>query len=166
MRDERDVFEIMSDAETLRYLDWKTLDDEEVRQWLVREDRVRHLEADRYFYFGVELLSAEKLIGLVSFCYRGQESRDAGFNVVVNRNLRRQGFGAEIVRGALEFAFGELNLQRVAVGCDSRNVAGIGMLRKAGMRGEGESLEAERIRNEWVDTVWFAKLRREYEGSK
>ncbi len=91
MRDERDVFEVMSDAETLRYLDWETLADEDVRQWLERDARIRHLEADRYFYFGVELLATGKLIGLVSFLYRGQESRDAGFNVVVNRNLRGQG---------------------------------------------------------------------------
>jgi [ribosomal protein S5]-alanine N-acetyltransferase len=166
MRDERDVFEIMSDAETLRYLDWETLDDEDVRQWLERDARIRHLEADRYFHFGVELPATEKLIGLVSFLYRGQESRDAGFNAVVNRNLRRQGYGAEIVRGVLEFAFRELNLQRVAAGCDSRNVSGIKMLQKARMRGEGEWLEAERIRDEWVNTVWFAKLRREYEGPK
>ncbi len=40
------------------------------------------------------------------------------------------------------------------------------MLQKALMRGEGEWLEAQRIRDEWVNTVWFAKLRREYKGPK
>lgn len=166
MRDERDVFEIMSDSETLRFLNWETLDDEDVRQWLERDAGIRYLGADRYFYFGVELLATGKLIGLVSFLYRGQECRDAGFNALVNRDFRGQGYGAEIVRGVLEFALRELNLQRVVVGCDSRNAPGLKMLQKAGMRREGESLEAERIRDEWVNTVWFAKLRREHEGQR
>lgn len=160
--DERDVHEIMSDTETFRYLDWETLDDEDVRQWLERDSRFLRLEVDRYFYFGAELLTTAKLIGLASFLYRGQECRDAGFNIVVNRSFRGQGYGAEIVGGVLEFAFRELNLQRLAAGCDSRNASGLKMLQKAGMRREGEFVEADRIREEWVNTVWFAKLRREY----
>jgi hypothetical protein len=65
-------------------------------------------------------------------------------------------------KGVLEFAFRELNLQRVAVGCESHNGSGLKMLQKAGMRWEGEFVEAYCIRNEWVNTVWFAKLRQEY----
>jgi RimJ/RimL family protein N-acetyltransferase len=156
----------MSDAPTLRYLDWETLDEEDVRQWLERVVPRDHLEFDRYFYFGIELVASGKLVGLVSFLYRGSECRDTTFNVVINRNARGQGYGSETVRGVLDFAFRELNLQRVALACDSRNVAGLKMCDKAGMRREGESLEAERLRDEWVNTVWFAKLRREYDHDR
>jgi RimJ/RimL family protein N-acetyltransferase len=76
MGDERDLYEIMSDAQTLRYLEWETLDEDAVRKWLERDAPKDRLEFDRYFYFGVELLASGKLLGLVSFLYRSSEYRD------------------------------------------------------------------------------------------
>ena len=164
MVDRSDLLEIMSAADSSRYLDWQTLDDEAVQKWVERDARARLMEPDLYLYFEVELLSAQKLIALVSFLYQGQEFRQAGFNIVVNRTFRGQGYGTETVGGVLEFAFREVNLRRVAVGCDSRNLPGLKMLAKAGMRREGEFVEDQPVRDEWVNTVWFALLSREYKG--
>ena len=162
--DRSDLLEVMSDADSFRYLDWQTLDEEDVQQWLERDPRVRLMEPDVYLYFGVELAEASKLIAVVSFIYQGPETNQAGFNVVVNRTFRNRGYGTETVGGVLAFAFGEANLRRVAVGCDSRNLSGLRMLEKAGMRREGEFLEDGRIRDEWVNTIWYALLKREYKG--
>ena len=44
--------------------------------------------------------------------------------------------------------------------CDMRNAAGIRLLEKAGLRQEGEFLQDRRVRNEWVDTAYYACWRR------
>lgn len=165
MGDRADLLEIMSDADTLRYLNWQTLNEEEIEKWLTRDAQARVIEPQVDLYFGAELLTSPKLIALVSFVYDGPKSREAGFDVIVNRGFRCQGYGTEAVRGTLAFAFAELNLRRVMAQCDSRNGPGLKMLQKAGLRREGEVIEAYRMKEEWVNTVWFALLSREYKNA-
>jgi len=161
-KDRNDLVEIMSDGESLRYLNWQTLDGEDVEEWLVRDASVRLMELGTYVYFGIEAPAISKLVALVSFIYQDEEFKEAGFNVVVNRTLRCHGYGTETVRGVLAFAFDEVNLHRVSVGCHNQNTAGLKMLDQAGMRREGEFIENTKIRGEWVNTVFYAMLRREW----
>jgi RimJ/RimL family protein N-acetyltransferase len=163
--DRNDILEIVSDRDSLCYMDWKTMDGEEVEKWLAEDSRFRLLVPDTYVYFGVDLPKISKLIALVSFIYRGQELKQAGFEIVVNRAFHNQGYGAETVRGILAFAFEEANLRRVVAICDSRNVAGLKILDKAGMRREGEFIENRTIRDEWANTAYYAMLRREWQST-
>jgi RimJ/RimL family protein N-acetyltransferase len=164
MGDRIDLLALMSNADSFGYLGWQTMDEEAVDAWLERDARIHHMEPDVTLYFGVELLSTSKLIALVGFDYQGQKTAQAGFDVVVSPPFRAQGYGTETVGGVLDFAFREANLRRVVVGCDSRNIAGLKMLASAGMRREGEFVEDYPSRGEWVNTVWFALLSREYKG--
>jgi RimJ/RimL family protein N-acetyltransferase len=118
-KDRNDLLEIVSDNDTLRYLDWRTMDGEDVEKWLVEDTGFRLVEPGSDAYFGVELEQNSKLIAVVSFNYNGV-NRNARFDVVVNRAFRDRGYGNETVRGVLAFGFDEMN--RVAAVCDSRNV--------------------------------------------
>jgi RimJ/RimL family protein N-acetyltransferase len=162
MGDRSDLLAIMSNADSFGYLGWQTMDEEAVDAWLEGDARIRHMEPGVNLYFAVESLSASKLIGLVTFGYQGQRTAQAGFEVIVNPAFRGQGYGTEAVGGVLDFAFREVNLRRVAVGCDSRNIFGLKMLARAGMRREGEFVEDYPSGGGWANTVWFALLSREY----
>jgi len=160
--DEKDLFEIMGDADTFRYLAWESMDEEGIATWVQRDEQARLLDPNTYMYFGLELLDSSKLIALIAFRYEGQETRQGTFTVIVNAAFRHQGYGTEATLAALTFAFKELNLRRVSVGCDSRNVPGLKLLERAGLRREGEFIEDTRIRDHWVNTTWFALLSREF----
>jgi RimJ/RimL family protein N-acetyltransferase len=162
MGDRSDLLAIMSNADSFGYLGWQPMDEEAVDAWLERDAGTRHMEPDVNLYFAVESLSASRLVGLVTFGYQGQRTAQAGFEVLVAPAFRGQGYGTETVGGVLDFAFRGVNLRRVAVGCDSRNIAGLKMLAKAGMRREGEFVEDYPSSTGWANTVWFALLSREY----
>lgn len=73
----------------------------------------------------------------------------------------RKGYMAEAVGCVLEFAFGELDLNRVEAACLKRNDASRGLLRKCGFGEEGVARELLRIDGQWQDHLTFAILRRD-----
>ncbi len=70
-----------------------------------------------------------------------------------------RGYATEMVRAALDLAFGDLGLHRVTAGCFADNVASWRVMEKAGMRreqhGVRDSWHAERG---WVDGFTYAVL--------
>jgi RimJ/RimL family protein N-acetyltransferase len=163
-KDRNDLLQIVSDKETLLYLAWRIMDREDVEKWLVSDAGFRLIEVGSYAYFGIELKATSKLIGIVEYNYYDAEWRNAGFNVVVNRAVWNQGYGTEAVRGVMTFAFKDMNVRRLLAQCDSRNTGGLKMLGKAGMRYEGERVENQLVKNEWINTVSFAVLQREWQA--
>jgi ribosomal-protein-alanine N-acetyltransferase len=161
-KDRNDLLEIVSDGDSLRYLDWRTMNGEDVEEWLVEGTKFRLVNPGFDAYFGAELEQSSKLIAVISFDYYNEEYRHAGFAIVVNRAFRNQGYGTETVRGVLDFAFEEMNLHRVASICDSRNASGLKMLEKSGMRREGKFIESRKVKDEWISPVHYAMLFREW----
>jgi RimJ/RimL family protein N-acetyltransferase len=158
-RDRNDLLEIVSDSDSLHYLDWRTMNGEDVEEWLLEDTRSRLVNPGYDAYFGAELVQSSKLIAVISFNYYNEEYRHAGFNIVVNRAYRCHGYGAETVRSVLNFAFEEMNLHRVVATCDSRNVAGLKVLEKAGMRREGQCIESRKLSDETFPTELMGIIR-------
>jgi RimJ/RimL family protein N-acetyltransferase len=164
--DTSDLLEFLSDKNSLMYSDMRTMTQEEVDGWLAADTKSEPcLNPSLDTYFGIELLAEPKLIALVSFEYRGERFKGAGFDLVVNKQFRRQGYGTEIVRGVLEFAFERANLHRVAMGCCSEDTAGLRMFAKAGLRREGELIESRLLNGKWMNMTVVAMLQWEWNQS-
>jgi len=162
--DRNDLLELLSDSKSLIFSEMHSMDGEQIDHWLVDDAKIKTcIERGYDVCFGIELCNESKLIALVSFIYRSEEFRSAGFDLVVNTRFRRQGYGTEIVRGVLQFAFENANLHRVAVVCYNANNAGLRMLAKAGMRREGELVESRPLNDQWMNMTVFAMLQREWE---
>jgi len=74
----------------------------------------------------------------------------------------RRGYATEAARGLVDFGFRELRLHRIWADCDPRNVASWRLLETLGMRREGHLRENARIKGEWVDSLIYALLAREW----
>ena len=160
--DWKDVLEFMSDEKLFEFMNWLPCDEEEVVRWLEADRIARLTDEHRTLSLGIELTSSRKIIGSVAAFYRDDGRLQAGFNVIVNRNYQRKGYGTEAARGILDFWFRGLNLHRVWAACDSRNTIACAMLARAGLRREGECIQDSLVFGEWVSTVYFALLRDEF----
>jgi len=105
-----------------------------------------------------------KVIGLVTFWFLPNKFKLAGFELVFHPGWQRKGYGTEAVRGLLSYAFKGLRARRVAAECDARNLAARRLLLKIGLRQESECIQDRFSKREWVNTVGFALLKREYEA--
>ena len=74
----------------------------------------------------------------------------------------RRGYATEAARGLVDFGFRELRLHRIWADCDPRNVASWRLLETLGMRRKGHLRENARIKGEWVDSLIYAVLAREW----
>lgn len=156
--DWKDLLELMSNEESLRYIDWNPLDEAGVLEWIEKDQAVRFTQTGVVLSLGLGLRENSKLIGITSLHFLEEDLRQLGFQIVVHPDHRRRGLGTEAVGGLLHFAFRCLNLHRIATISDRRNVAACRMLDKAGLRREGECLQARFQKGEWIDTVWHAFL--------
>lgn len=117
------------------------------------------------FLFAVRLHAGDELIGVVELDGILWNQQSSWLSIGIGEAARRgQGYGAEALRLALDFAFRELNLHRVQLTVFSYNVAAIALYEKLGFKREGayrEFLQRDGLR---YDMYLYGMLRPEWEA--
>jgi RimJ/RimL family protein N-acetyltransferase len=162
--DSNDILEIVSDEEMLRYQDWYPMDELQLQTWLADDQKTQLFQLGSTFYLALELLEQTKVIGFLTLTMLEKENLETSvsIDVLVNQKYQRRGFGLEAFRGAMEFIFAGLNVRRLCCWCDSRNLDGVRLFEKAGLRREGHFVKCKFIKGEWVDSVQYSLLQEEY----
>jgi RimJ/RimL family protein N-acetyltransferase len=112
---------------------------------------------------GIVLRDQGKLIGFVQLYFPDPKLPIAGFTIILSPTFWGIGYGTESLRALLAFLISDLELHRVAASIDARNGRALQLLTAVGMRQEGRFLEDQYVKGEWIDTVYFAILRKEFE---
>jgi [ribosomal protein S5]-alanine N-acetyltransferase len=159
--DWKDLLELMSDEEFFRYRDGVPLDEDGVLHWLESDAHVKLTTPEQALYLGIEVQNGGKLVGNLSLAFTDPQRLQVTFSIGLNRSFHRQGFALEAVEALLVFCFEGLKLHRVAGWCDSRNIAGCGLMEKVGFRREGEFLKNRWVHGEWTNSVWYALLEKD-----
>jgi RimJ/RimL family protein N-acetyltransferase len=151
----------MEDEELFRFIG-NPLKGEGIASWLAHDAEIRLTTPNEEFRLAVVRNDTRKVVGWVALRFEPRYREQATLDIVIAREHQRNGFGAEAMGGLLGFSLQGIKLHRVVAYCDGRDQAGQRMLEKSGLRCEANFLEDRREGNEWVDTVWFALLQREY----
>ena len=120
-------------------------------------------KAQDQILFAVALCQNDRLIGSTGLVQISWTDRNAIFGITIGEpEHRNQGYGTEITRLVLCYAFETLNLHRVGLDVYARNVAGIRAYEKAGFVREGVLREAHFCAGEYCDIYRYGILAREY----
>jgi len=113
--------------------------------------------------FAVETLAESKHIGSVGLHDLKPEDRKATFGIAIgDKEYWDHGYGTDATLTLLRFAFDEMNLRRVMLHVDERNLRAIACYRKCGFVEEGR-LRADRYaEGRYWDTVVMAVLDEEF----
>ena len=125
--DLQDLYEYLSDEETVRFEPYKPMDMDEVNanlDWRISTDEM----------IAVELKSNHKLIGNVYLGKRDCNALEMGY--VFNRQFRGQGYAVESCTALIRRAFSE-GVQRIYTECDPCNPASWKLLERLGFTREG-----------------------------
>ena len=162
-----------TDADLDAVLAWRNLP--AVTRWLLRtevdpaqfEDAWRR-GADDPLDHSVVALADGVLVGTLSIevvdgMGQGQWSPAGGsealLGYLVDPAHHARGYATEMVRAALDLAFGELGLRRVTAGCFADNVASWRVMEKAGMWREQHGIrDSWHAELGWVDGFTYAML--------
>jgi RimJ/RimL family protein N-acetyltransferase len=130
------------DAEFLRLIDLgpaRPLSPAAVKKKYEKLEKAEHRE----FYFVVRLLADDRLIGFAHLFWVDLQHGAAMLNLGLGQPADRgQGYGTEMMRLLLDYAFGELNLHRVAVRTAAYNTGALRFLERHGFVEEVRNRDA------------------------
>lgn len=153
----------------------------------IRDDEIRYMtgtkaihsmeELRKYYYHTIKddsrrdmaicLHESRELIGDFSVMDIDGQNRKAGFRIALHDpRYFGQGYGTEAVGLALDYAFGDLGLNRLQLEVYSHNPRAIRAYEKAGFKKEGVLRESLLVDGTYSDEVIMAMLRKEYEQLK
>lgn len=157
MADAEDIYEYSSTASNTYYVypRHRTIDD-------TNFSIANYFMAKPLGKYGVELKEEKKVIGTIDL--RIQASHRIGeIGYILNEKYQGEGYATEAAEAILNFAFKELELEKVSATCQSENRASENLLLRLGMKKEGELRHYELWKNgEWVNLLQYGILQEEY----
>lgn len=116
-------------------------------------------------FFGIRLLKRGNLIGTCQLHSINSVHRTAELQIRLGEaGERGRGYGTEAVRLLLDFAFKDLNLNRVHLHVFATNGMALRVYEKVGFVREGLLRKAAHIDGEYVDVVVMGIVREEHVG--
>lgn len=152
-----------TDSEFIRLLDSSPAyprNEDQVARWIENEQK----SCDN-FLFGIRLVETDDLIGWLELDGIQWNHQTCSLGIGIgNRALWGQGYGAEAMNLALEFAFYELNLHGVHLTVFSYNQRAITLYEKLGFQREGAYREYLQRDGQRYDMLLYGILRHEWEA--
>lgn len=113
-------------------------------------------DLDKFYDFAVFKRDTGEMVGTIALMDVARavfQNAYLGYRIF-NRHWN-QGYGKEMVKAILQFAFNDLKLHRVEAGIDPTNRRSIFLARSIGMRKEGMKKRALFLNNKWNDIVIY-----------
>ena len=112
----------------------------------------------------IALRETGEMIGNVNLYAFSESNRRCDVGYALNREYWGKGYLGEAMTAALDYAFNELDLNRVEADIDPRNDASARLLERKLFQKEGYLRERWIVNGEICDTVFYGLLRREWEA--
>lgn len=147
--------------------------DKEVLMWTGRNDYISTIENceewvkkcmsdenDRLFFIYEQ--AHDNLIGSCNMTYKDSHSSNAELGILLGIKYVNKGYGTEVIKLLLEFAFNEMHVHRVMLKADAANTRAIHVYEKCRFSQCGLEHETNWTRGEWHDTIIMEILDRDY----
>ena len=134
--DAMDMYEYACRPETSEYLTWEKHPYYSYTVELIRFFQ-REYAQGRYFDFAVVLKDENKMVGTVGFTSFDDKNRTAEVGYVINPSYHGRGIAPEALSAVINFAFCELDVNRVEAKYIVGNTPSLRVMEKCGMTHEG-----------------------------
>lgn len=154
-----------------KYMVW--INDEEIIQWLGRNNKTCYWEEEREFakclgtdknthFFNIVRKDTNEMIGN---CDIKVEGSNGLLGIMIGEQSGRdKGFGTETIKMLIKYCFEELNLHRVYLHVKEENERAHACYKKAGLKDCGIAHESTWWLNHWCNVITMEILRSDYEG--
>lgn len=159
--DAQAVYAIFSDPEVVRF--WSSpawTDIAQASQSI--EESLANTQKGTYLRLGIVLKESGQLIGQLSFYDIFFSSRRCAIGYALARPFWGKGYLSEAMAAAVDYAFGDLGLNRIEADIDPRNDASAKLLEKMAFVKEGFMRERWIVNGETCDTINYGLLKREW----
>lgn len=159
---------VESRAELTPWINWaeQEVDLDAVRENLVRARARFILREDLRFHLFLRDESAS-FVGSTGLHHIDWKVPRFEIGYWLSTRFTGRGYATEAVRGVTDFAFRQLDAERLEIWCDARNERSAAVARRAGFTQEAVLRNYERdTAGELSDALWFGLLREEWQASR
>ena len=158
--DWRVVLAYQSDARYLRFYEWESRTESDVRAFVQHFIDWQNEQPRQKFQLAIE--RDGRLIGNCGIRVVDPQHREAEIGYELDPNFWGNGYATEAAQAMLDFGFRVLKLHRVSSWCIAENVASAHVLKKLGLKCEGRVREQRWFKNRWWDALLFGILEQEF----
>ncbi|TDX10748.1 GNAT family N-acetyltransferase [Flavobacterium sp. S87F.05.LMB.W.Kidney.N] len=157
--DVKEVFELRSNPETMKYIPRPLVKD--------HEDALEHIkmikekiENNTGINWAIRLKDNSKLLGIIGFYRLQPENYRAEIGYIILPEFQGKGLVPEAVTRLIKFGFEDLRLHSIEAVIDPENYASEKVLQKCGFTKEAHLREAEFYEGKFLDKVIYSLLER------
>lgn len=163
-QDVQDLFEYCSDDEVTRYLPFTTYTSLEQAKDRINYCLESYRQISRPILWAIEYKKDNKLIGGIDFVGLDEINKVGEIGYVLNRAYWNKGIMTEALMAVIKFGFEKVELNRIEIYCDERNVASARVMEKNGLKYEGTLRQKRFDKGEFVSLKCYSILKEEYEN--
>jgi ribosomal-protein-alanine N-acetyltransferase len=156
------LYDIESREDVARYQDFAPRTSAESQAHVLESIAGTRQQPRQTYDLAITLVESNALIGRIGLGITDPDIGEAMLWYTLHPDRWGHGFTTEAARAMVDAGFRELGLHRIYADCDPANVASWRVLEKIGMRREGHLVENAFIKGEWVDSLIYAILAREW----
>ncbi|MBQ4509939.1 MAG: GNAT family N-acetyltransferase [Clostridia bacterium] len=163
--DLEDIFEYSNNSQTSQYLLWSPHQNIFVTQEFI-DIVLSKYKSGEYHDWAIVLKKSNKMIGTCGFTRIDEDNKTIEIGYVINPTYWGNGYATEAVNAILEFAFTELDINRVEARFMAGNDASLTVMKKVGMTFEGYLRDAAFSKGQYKTIGVSSILKREYLAMK
>lgn len=140
LNDIDDMYEYTSQEKTCEFLKWEPHKEKiQVEQFISNSFKKKD-----DLLFGIQLLSQNKLIGVIRLYNFTDNEVDISY--ILNFNYRGQGYMTEAVKAISQFTFKEFNVNKIYAYFQTNNIASENVMKRSGMKKDFSYSHNEKIK--------------------
>lgn len=165
LEDAADFFCFAGSKIVTRYMLWKPHKSIEESEASIRKTLERY-EAGTCYRWGISLRENDRLIGIIDLLGFSEEENCCTFAYMLSKESWSKGYGTEVLKAVLDFAFDKMELSCVEADHFASNAASGAVMRKAGMHYIGMHLGKYEKDGILYDAPGYRITRKEWKSSK
>ncbi|THU84927.1 acyl-CoA N-acyltransferase [Dendrothele bispora CBS 962.96] len=170
---ERLVLRAFQESDTERYLELSN--DVRVQPFITNEyivpmgkkglEKIRNIVNEALFVAIIETKTGE-WVGLTVLLPTTPKNRDVMFGIVLSPDHWNKGYGTEVTRWMVDYAFQWLAMHRVSLGVYELNERAIDLYKRVGFVEEGRKRKSNWVDGRWTDIISMGILEDEWRTQK
>lgn len=161
-KDVDDIYEYCSDDEVTKYLPFSTYKSKQNAIDRIQFCLEGYNKLENPILWAIEYKEENKLIGGIDFIKWDYDSSCAEIGYILNRKYWNRGIMTEALKEVIKFGFEKMELNRIQIKCDERNIASSKVMEKNGLKYEGTLRQKEYIKGEYINLKMYSILKEEY----
>jgi RimJ/RimL family protein N-acetyltransferase len=152
-----------SNPEVTKYQSFDVMTFDQAKNFITENLKNSIETTGEWVQYGIENKTTKKLIGDCAIKIDRQINGIAEIGITISHQEQKKGYAKQVLIGILNFLYEKKSVRRVVEIVDEENIASINLLKSVGFRQEGHFIENIFIKGKWVNELYFAMLKREWD---